>query len=358
MGAALDMTDTFEQRTIREHLLGMVANHLSGGAINCGVTHQVGCELVSLLAAYREEERRLFPQVYLIGPGGSDLLRVLAPGSTPLPIGESHEGDGARQVAVAVLKNCATLAVDGWCVYIRRRAEGFDFGLFRPSAEFYSAGAEEALMASGLPAVLLRHSAENTVEIINGNGGRLEISLTTAMPSNRTMNGQIFEFAAAACSDVAEEVRKQAAGYLARILTDCLRGGHGSLLAAVSHKEQLDRNKLSDGIVLAEPIPLVQTMLAAVRSTAAAEAALLRSQEALLRGMIASDGVTVLGTDGSIRAFRIFVQKTDNSPGTRQFSPGGARSRAFAVLRSYVGSALRAALFRSQDGRMEVAVQP
>jgi len=39
------MDDTFEQRTIREHLLGMVANHLSGGAINCGVTHQVGCEL-------------------------------------------------------------------------------------------------------------------------------------------------------------------------------------------------------------------------------------------------------------------------------------------------------------------------
>src|SRR5216684_8095482 len=59
-GASPAMADTFEQRTIREHLLGMVANHLSGGTINCGVTHQVGCELVSLLSAYREEERRLF----------------------------------------------------------------------------------------------------------------------------------------------------------------------------------------------------------------------------------------------------------------------------------------------------------
>ncbi len=351
------MADTFEQRTIREHLLGMVASHLGGGTINCGVTHQVGCELVSLLSAYREEERRLFPQVYLIGPGEADLLRALAPGSTPLSIGETSEADDPRKAAVTVLKNCAALAIDGWCVYVRRRTNGFDFGLFRPSAESYSAGAEEALTSSGLPAVLLRHSAENTVEIINGNGGRLEISLTTAAPSNKAMSGQISEFAAAACSDVAKEARKQAAGYLARVLTDCLRGGHGSLLAAVPHKKKLDRSKLSDGVVLAEPIPLVKTMLAAVSEKAVATASLLRSQESLLKGMMASDGVTVLGTDGSIRAFRIFVQKTGRDSGVSQSSAGGARSRAFAVLRGYVGGALHAALFRSQDGRMEVAVQ-
>jgi hypothetical protein len=350
------MVDTFEQRTIREHLLGMVASHLSDGAVNCGLTQQVGCELVSLLAAYREEDRRLFPQVYLIGPGESDILRALAPGSKPLATGEAKEADGPRQVAVAALKNCAALAIDGWCVYVRRQDHGFNFGLFRPSAESYYAGAEEALMTSGLPAVLLRHSAENTVEIINGRGGRMEISLSTATPSNRAMSGQVSEFAAAACADVAEEARKQASGYLARVLTDCLRGGHGSLLAAVAHDKELDREKLSDGVVLAEPIPLVQTMLSAVSATAVAEASLLRSQESLLRGMMASDGVTVLGTDGSIRAFRIFVQKSENGLPARQSSAGGARSRAFGVLRSYVGNALRAALFRSQDGRMEVAV--
>jgi hypothetical protein len=351
------MADTFQQRTIREHLLGMVADHLSGGTIHCGVTHQVGCELVSLLSAYREEERRLFPQVYLIGPSDSDLLRALAPGSTPLSIGETQEADGPRQAAIAALKNCATLAIDGWCVYVRRRANGFDFGLFRPAVESYSSGAEEVLTTSGLPASLLRHSAENTVEIINGNGARLEISLTTAMPSNKAMSGQVAEFAAAACSDVPDQVRTRAAGYLARFLTDCLRGSHGALLAAVPVRKKLDRKKLSDGVVLTEPIPLIQTMFAAVRKKSAAGASLLRSQEALLRGMIGSDGVTVFATDGSIRAFRIFVRDTDRSPASRPSSPGGARSRAFAVLRGYVGSALRAALFRSQDGRMEVVVE-
>jgi hypothetical protein len=352
------MSDTFEQWTVREALLGMVANYLNGGAITCKITQQVGCELVALLSTYREEERRLFPQVYLIGPNQSDLLRALAPGSTPLNIGETLDADGARQAALAALKNCATLAIDGWCVYVRRRDGGFDFGLFRPSAERYSSGAEEALAASGLPALLLRHSAANTVEIINGNGARLEISLTTAAPSSKTMSGQVSEFSAAACSDVPDESRVQATGYLARILTDCLRGSHGTLLAAVPHKRRLDRKKFSDGVVLDQPIPLIQSMLAAVRAQTIAEVSLLRSQESLLRGMIGSDGVTVLGTDGSIRAFRLFVQKTERRTTTNHPGPGGARSRAFAILRSYVGNSLRAALYRSQDGRMEVAVEP
>lgn len=351
------MAHSFEQRTIREALLGIVANHLNGGGITCGVTQQVGCELVALLSAYREEERRLFPQVYLIGPSQSDLLRALAPGSTPLYIGASQDTAGTRQTAASALKNCATLAIDGWCVYVRRRSGGFDFGLFRPSAESYSAGAEEALTASGLPAVLLRHSAENTVEIINGNGARLEISLTTAAPSNKAMSGQVSEFAAVACSDVSDELRERAASYLTRILTDCLRGSHGALLAVVPHRKKLDRRKLSDGVVLEQPIPLIQTMLAAVKSQGVAEASLLRSQESLLRGMIGSDGVTVLATDGSIRAFRVFVQRTEKMAASSPATAGGARSRAFAALRGYVGSSLHAALFRSQDGRIEVAVR-
>lgn len=353
------MVDTFEQKTIRDPLLGMVADHLGKGQINCGLTQQVGCELVALLSAYREEDRRLFPQVYLFGPSPADLIRVLAPGIPVLGIGEVEDNPGApRQAAVAALKTCASLAIDGWCVYIRRRAHGFGFGLFRPAAETYSAGPEATLAASGLPAALLRHSAENTVEIINSAGGRLEISLTTASPSNRAMSGQILEFSRAACLDVAGGSRAQAAGYLARVLTEFLRGSHGTLLAAAPSAKSLDPKKFSDGVILEEPIPLVQTMLSAAKEKAAAEASLLRSHESLLRGMMASDGVTILGTDGSIRAFRVFVHPPGKKVGTQPgASSGGARSRAFNILRSYVGKALRGALFRSQDGRTDVVVK-
>ena len=352
----LKMSDPFQQRTIRESLLGYVSAYFNGGNINCGLTQQVGCELVALLAAYREEERKLYPQVSLIGPFDDDPLRALAPGSRPLMIGKATDAEGVRQAAVSSLKNCATLAIEGWCVYVRRVSDGFEFGLFHGAAESYSAGAEEALVVSKLPAVLLRHSAENTVEIIDGHGGRLEISLTTAAPSGKPMSGHVDEFAMAACSEVPKDQREQAVGYLSRVITDCLRGSHGALLACAPSKKPLDRSKLSDGVVLSDPIPLVQTMLTAIKGKRAAEATLLRSQESLLRGMIGSDGVTVFGTVGSIRAFRIFVQQTGTKKAAGSPVSGGARSRAFAVLRDYVGTSLKAALFRSQDGRMEVVV--
>jgi len=351
------MPQPFQQRTIRESLLGFISAYFGGGSINCGLTQQVGCELVSLLAAYREEDQKLYPQVYLLGPSNEDALKLLAPGSKPLLIGKVPNEVGARQTAVSSLKNCAALAIEGWCVYVRRVDGGFEFGLFRDAAESYSAGAEEALAASNLPAVLLRHSAENTVELIDGHGGKLEISLTTATQSTKPMSGHVDEFAKVTCSEVPPEQREQATDYMARLLTDCLRGGHGALLASVPSGTPLDLDKFSDGVVLGESIPLVQTMITAVHARTAAEATLLRSQESLLRGMIESDGVTVFGTDGSIRAFRIFVQQTGADQAAVQPVSGGARSRAFAVLRGYVGPSLKAALFRSHDGRMEVVVQ-
>src|SRR5271170_4077254 len=47
------MADSFEQTTIRGTLLSVVVDHLMKGKITCSHTHQVGCELVALLSAYR-----------------------------------------------------------------------------------------------------------------------------------------------------------------------------------------------------------------------------------------------------------------------------------------------------------------
>lgn len=349
------MATTFEQKTIRDPLLGMVADHLAKGQIHCGLTQQVGCELVALLSAYREEDRRLFPQVYLFGPNRNDLVKVIAPGIPVLMIGEEKDDvPDPRRTAFASLKICAALAIDGWCVYIRRKNKGFEYGLFRPAAETYSAGPVTSL-APTLPIAILRHSAESTVEIINSVGGRLEISLTTTAPSN---SGLISDFASAACSDVTDVSKDLSTGYLDRILTGYLRGSHGALLAVVPCTKSWDKKLFSDGVILREPIPLIQTMLIAAREQTVADASLLRSQESLLRGMIGSDGVTILGTDGSIQAFRVFVQRSiEKSEGHLGMASGGARSRAFAVLRGYVKTSLQAALFRSQDGRIEVVLK-
>lgn len=356
------MADTFEQTTFRAHLLGVVVDHLMKGQITCPHTHQVACELVALLSAYREEDRRLFPEVYLLASSDSDLLPVLAPGVTPLPIGsvviKPDAESGSQAIARAVLKSCAALAIDGWSVYIRRAEAGFRYGLFRPAAQSYSIGAASVLAHSRLPAVILRNSAENTVEIINSVGGCLEISLTTAPPSKRAMSGQIIEFAQAATLDVPTEQRELATGYLTRVLTDFLRASHGALLAVAPAGEDLDTDRFADAVVFAERVPLVNLMPAAVHEQTAMDVATLRSHESLLRGMIMSDGLTILGTDGSVKAFRVFVHA---APGEFERSKGrpagGARARAFDVLRECLGAPLVAALYRSQDGRTEVVVR-
>lgn len=357
------MADTFEQTTIRSHLLGLVVDHLMKGQINCPHTHQLGCELVALLSAYREEDRRLFPEVYLLASPEEDLLPVLAPGVTPLPIGvteiEIDAETTARKTARVALKNCASLAIDGWAVYIRRKDKGFVYGLFRPAAQSYSVGAAAVLVSSGLPAAILRNSAENTVEIVNSVGARLEISLTTATPSKRAMSGQIMEFAQVACVDVPAEEQEQAAGYLTRVLIEVLRASHGALLAVAPAGQALEPEKFSDGVIFTEPIPLVKHMLAATKEQSTAADSLLRSHESLLRGMIMSDGVTILATDGAILGFRVFVQTVAEKKSEQKRKPtGGARERAFEVLRGYLGAPLKAALYRSQDGRTEVVVQP
>lgn len=347
------MDAEYQQKTIRDSLLGMVTDHLRKGAIDCGPTCDVGCELVALLAAYREEERRLYPQVCLVGPHELDILRSLAPGIVPPLVIGKIEAREPRRVASSALKHCATLATESWRVFIRRIGTDYEYGLFCADGESYSTDLENNLAVSGYPAALLRHSAENTVEIINSSKGRLEISLTTASPTTSTLSSRVSDFARAACFDVAEPSREAASLYLAQFLAGALRGSHGALLAVTPAKKPLNRTYFGDGILLAEPVPLIQARLDAAETKKVGESARLRSMESLVRGMIESDGVTIFGTDGTVQAFRVFVQKKGRGS---TVSSGGARSRAYEVLRGHVGKALAAALFRSQDGRTESEV--
>lgn len=355
------MAEKFEQATVRKHLLGVVVDHFMKGKITCPHTHQLGCELVALVASYREEDRRLFPEVYLLADEANDLLAVLAPGAQPLCLGSTEIDPSAnaeleaRKLARTALKNCAALAIDGWVVYIQKKRNSFNYGLFRPATHSYSMGADASLAGSGLPAAIIRNCAENTVEVVDSVGTRLEVSLTVSSPSTVPLSNQIAIFAETACQDVSADCREHATVYLSRILTEFLRSSHGALLAVSPHDKPLESQKFSDGVIFVKPVCLVDCLIAAIKGHGGDSDSQLRSHESLLRGMIMSDGVTIFGTDGSIKGFRVFVQTTSAKSGDSTGKvTGGARSRAFGVLKSYLRDPLRAVLFRSQDGRTEV----
>ena len=69
------------------------------------------------------------------------------------------------------------------------------------------------------------------------------------------------------------------------------------------------------------------------------------------------DGVTVFATDGTVRAYGCFLREPGTGVPSAQVV-GGARRRAYGVLRSHVGSELVAALYRSQDGAADCVVAP
>lgn len=353
----------FLQKTIRDTLLGLAHDHFTDGRITCGITQQVGCELLALLSAYREEGRQIHPEVYLFGPAATDLLNVISPGSLRCQLGTIPiTGDVAgtsRLAASSALRTCAPLANDGWAVFIRKTDNSFIYGVFRPAAEPYSGNTEDQLATSQEPVLLFRNSAENTVEVVNSRGGRLEVSLTTAAPRTVSVSDQIGHFARITCSDSAPDTREQVVGYVARVLGESLRSSHGALLAVVSAGEVHLPDLFVDAVVLPEPILLAHTVAEAIHQPGTGARIQLRGYEALLRGMIGSDGITLLGSDGSIRAFRVFVRRLPSDPDPIPGkTTGGARSRAFEVLQGQIGKALRAALFRSHDGRTEVVVQP
>jgi len=68
--------------------------------------------------------------------------------------------------------------------------------------------------------------------------------------------------------------------------------------------------------------------------------------------MIASDGVVIFGTDGSLLGYRVFLRPTEDEKKSLP-DRGGGRRRTYALMKQRLGADLKAALFRSQDGDTE-----
>jgi len=340
--------------SIRNSLQGMLADFVRAAGFQYSHAVDAACELVFLLAAYREEDSPLFPELYLIdGTVEGDVLSAIAPGAERIEIGStSHD----RRAASDALKKCAALATEDWSIYLLSGATQFTFGIFRAYQLPYSVSASESLQAAdpSIGAVILfRNCAANCVELRDGSGHNLEVSLTSAPPSGSPVSTLFGDLAAEVSANVDAEIKDTTRGYLTRLLSDICRGSHGALIGVVPSSQARLPAMLSDGVILRERISFVQPLKEAILRRNDSALALLRSREALLRGMIRGDGITVLGSDATIRAFRVFIKPTANESKLLKENsvPGGARSRAFELMKLRLGKTFGAVFFRSQDGR-------
>ena len=108
---------------------------------------------------------------------------------------------------------------------------------------------------------------------------------------------------------------------------------------------------------LSSPIDLAGAHRRAVEGKDAQSLADLQASEALLGGMISSDGVVVFGTNGTILGYRIFLKPLDEEKKDLP-EKGGGRRRTYALMQRRLGNELKATFFRSQDGETECQTAP
>ncbi len=349
--------DTLVIETIRNGLIGALTDFVQESGFVTELNLVV--ELVYELAEYREEDIPFFPSVYLVKRNhGMDTLSIIAPGADRISLKSIGHTDGG---GAEILKDCAALADGGWSIYVDVTDSDIKYGLFRSELLPISLSSAEHMAnptSHSGAALLLRNCAKNSVELLSSDGRRMEFGLTSSKPLGQSISSAYLTLAQELTSGVDEAIRANAAVYLRRLIALICQRCHGTIIVVIPKDETVVPKTLCDGVVLEDPIDLLAAFHELHSETTAATLARLSAREAVLRGMIQSDGITVLSSDGKVLAFRVFVK-----PDERELTSldslsvrGGARSRAFELLKLRLGNPVSCVFFRSQDGRTKCVV--
>lgn len=333
-----DVSDSMGSFLKRERILG---KETTDGLIS----------LVSLLSHYKEEGQQLFPEIFVF----DDVVGILRslPNSERVVIGVGPKASDTLSVA---LKRCAPLAQWGWSIYVLRIKNGFEYGLLRCGLTALSLSASELLVNQGretLPAILVRHVSQNTIEILGGRGNSLRIHFGAVEAPEEDPVEVTRKFCVSVARNVPSGLQEQLQNFYRRLLAGVLRSGHGCLAAVLNRRKAEIPRKLRDGVILKPAVDVAAKVSSLLKGTDCESDTRLRAAAALIRGMLLSDGITVFGSDGSVRAYNVFVRMVREKSGGQSAKLGGARRRAFEILCSWVGGHLVSAFFLSQDGHAE-----
>jgi hypothetical protein len=260
--------------------------------------------------------------------------------------------------ASKALKFAAPLCTGAWNIYVERVGDGqrCNFGVFCGSSDPSSLTVDEVTLSEfdeKFPVVKISQSVTNKVEVRTSKGDAIEFRFNDEVDDNE-LDGHlaIGKLALAAVSAVLDE-NPTFIGFMERVLATAIRDSHGTLIAVVAGDSVVVPDSLTDAVLLTEPIDLLgRYRLHEEEEKTAISVGRLQAAAELLRGFVNSDGITVLNAAGKVLAYRAFIRSAEPaSP-----AAGGARTRAFAALSGLVGSGLDAALFRSQDGRIDITI--
>lgn len=348
-----DVTTT----TYRRELLGLITDFLAQENMTCPQTANALIELVVSLSHYREEGVRLFPKVVICDDLTS--MQSLVQGSDAIQLGLGQRGVETMKQA---LKKGATLARNGWALYIHRAGAQYFYGVFREPALPTALDIRDTVaeMEDDVHILLACQLGERAVELLGSNGHHLRIHFSGVAPSVQSPREAIKKIVAACVKSVSDSLREPTASYLRTVLSDALQLAHGALIAVVGIDEdnnpRVPESIAEDGTYLDEPVDIPRCVKELMDSVEGAQDSLVAYSN-LLSGMLQSDGITVLTSDGRILGFNAFVRFEENMEQSPRAMVGGARRRAYSVLSGLVQAGeIDAAFFQSSDGVIDHSV--
>jgi len=336
--------------SLRDNLTGAVVDLLRNERMACVHTQDGLVTVINALALYREEGRALFPEVFILD--NLPLALSALPHTEHVII-----GSGPRDAATMAkgLKQCAPLAQGGWAVFIHREPAGFSYGLIRCGVHNLSLPLSNLLIENGdpqIPALMARQLAENVVEVRGVGGASLLVHFGASRSTHVSPADALKALVACVVVKVDNSLKEQTSAFYERLFSRALKASHGTLVAVQPANRRVIPPALRDGVILRAPIRIVEPVSELLEHEDCLANTRLQAAGALILGMLLSDGITVFGSDGSVRAYNIFI-KHPRSRGQQAQPSGGARRRTFDTLCSMIGKGLDCVFMQSQDGAVD-----
>lgn len=308
-------------------------------------------ELAVTLSRYREEGQALFPVAFL-GEALGPLLATLG-GGPALPVGK---GPRTRETVQRALRQCAPLGQGRWwSLYFVLDPAGLAYGVFRADPFPLAETALERLRRAQGPGVRVAgvlQLAEDVVELRAREGRHRHLFLSGARPELTLPTLALDGLAQAATARAPQEVREVARQFFLRVFFEAMQAHHGALVAVLSPGQECGP-LFTDAVLLESPLDVPACLARHLAAPDAASAADVSSTAQLLKGMMATDGITLLGPDGRVLGYNAFVRHPHPAHPPREGGvAGGARRRTFDTLCRWLGGELHAVLMRSQDGAL------
>ncbi len=312
-------------------------------------------EIIVGISHFEEEGFAYAPMVF-VATDLEDLLRTVR-GSDPIVVGTGSSG---RASARAALKSCAPLGEGRrWAVFVLMTPSGFEFGLFRPEGSPLRPTSYEYLRRirrNGPVIIGLARLRTSVVEVRASTGIGEFFDLSGSEEEAENPARFVNDFVGAVTRNVPEPMRPQLEAFYYRIGVELLTGDHGTLAGVLAPGVERP-GFLSDGIWFKEPVDITTWIHRDEEGATSEGARALLAYAQLIRRMMVMDGVTLFGSDGTVRAYSCFIREARPQVAST-YILGGARRRAYHILRSQLGQSLIGALCRSQDGAVDCEVLP